>query len=120
MILVIIIIYFVILAVLEFLFIVFSKDEKKEYIKKDTFDNITQNKINEIIIKHNLTINNSNDDVNINNYIGKFYLENEYGFYSNLNKNNLLESNVLYEFDIPVNIEIIKIKNDKNIIYYTE
>lgn len=120
MILIIIIIYFIILAVLEFLFIVFSKNEKKEYIKIDKFDNITQNEINETIRKHNLTINNSNDDVYINNYIGKFYLENDYGFYKNLNKNNLLESNVLYVFDIPVNIQIIKIKHDKNIIYYTE
>ena len=109
MILIIIIIYFVILAIIEFLFIVFSKNEKKDYIKIDKFDKITQNEINETIRKHNLTINNSNEDVNINNYIGKFYLENEYGFYTNLNKKNLLESNVLYIFDIPVNIQIIKI-----------
>ena len=45
-------------------------------------------------------------------------LESNYGFYIQDNNWNLLKSNTLYNFKVPVNIKIIKIKN--SIQFYTE
>jgi len=120
MILLLIVIYFVILAVLEFIFILLSRSNEKKYIKLNNLENLVDSDINNLISINNLIINKSCDNVDIKNYIGKFYLESEYGFYINLNHWNLLESKKLYQFDIPVNIKIIKINENTDIIYYCD
>lgn len=112
MIFIILLIYFIILIIIEFLHIIFSNKEDKELLKLHPIDK------EDDIYKYNLLYNSSEEDVNINNYIGKFYLKNEYGFYINLNNWNLLETGILYNFLVPVNIKIIKI--DTNIEYYID
>ena len=69
-------------------------------------------------MSNNNYVNYINNNVNIKNYIGKFYLTSHYGFYTNLDKFHLLESKKLYEFNIPVNIKLIKIDEKTDLIYY--
>ena len=118
MILLVIIIYFIILAVLEFIFILIGRNNKKNYIKLNDLKNLKDTEINDIIISNNLIFNQCNNNINISNYIGKFYLESDYGFYINLNKWYLLESKKLYEFIMPVNIKIVKIVEKLPLTYY--
>lgn len=118
MILLVVVIYFIILAVLEFIFILMSRNNKKNYINLDNLEDLEDTKIDNIIESNNLILNKSNNNVNISNYIGKFYLTSHYGFYTNLDKFHLLESKKLYEFNIPVNIKLIKIDEKTDLIYY--
>lgn len=118
MLLLVVLIYFIILAVLEFIFILISRNKKRNYINVENLEDLKDNKINDIIASNKLILNKSNDNVNISNYIGKFYLQSYYGFYVNLDKFNLLESKKLYEFNIPVNIKLIKIDEKTDLIYY--
>jgi hypothetical protein len=113
MIFIILLIYFIILIILEFFFICLSSNNKKKDVNIENVKNLDKIDLN----KEKLKKINSDDDVNINNYIGKFLLNNHYGFYISLNNWNLLEPNKLYEFRLPVNIKIVKIKHDKNIEY---
>lgn len=118
MILLVVVIYFIILAVLEFIFILLSRNNKKNYINLDNLEDLEDTKIDNVIESNNLILNKSNNNVNISNYIGKFYLTSHYGFYINLDKFHLLESKKLYEFNIPVNIKLIKIDEKTDLIYY--
>ena len=71
----------------------------------------------------------TNNKIQIEDYIGTFYYENENknenennGFYiynenENENNFNLLETEKIYNFNIPVLIKIFNIKNEK-LIYY--
>lgn len=118
MILLVVVIYFIILAVLELIFILMSRNNKKNYINLDNLEDLEVTKIDNIIELNNLIFNKSNNNVNISNYIGKFYLTSHYGFYTNLDKFHLLESKKLYEFNIPVNIKLIKIDEKTDLIYY--
>lgn len=118
MILLVVVIYFIILAVLEFIFILMSRNNKKNYINLDNLEDLEDTKLNNVIESNNLILNKSSDNVNISNYIGKFYLTSHYGFYTNLDKFHLLESKKLYEFNIPVNIKLIKIDEKIDLIYY--
>lgn len=118
MILLIVVIYFVILAILELIFILMGRNSKKEYIKLNNLEKLENTEINNVIESNNLKINKSSDDINISNYIGKFYLESDYGFYINLDKWNLLESKKLYEFNVPVNIKLIKINEKSDLVYF--
>jgi hypothetical protein len=118
MILLVVIIYFIILAVLEFIFILIGRKNKKNYIKFNDLKDLKYTEINDIILSNNLIFNQSNNNINISNYIGKFYLESDYGFYINLNKWYLLESKKLYEFTMPVNIKIVKINEKLPLTYY--
>lgn len=121
MILLVIIIYFIILAVLEFIFILLSKNnDKKNYIKWNNLNSLQENERNDYIKSNNLILNTCSNNVDIQNYIGKFYLESNYGFYINLDKWNLLESKKLYQFDMPVNIKIIKLDEQTDIIFHTD
>ena len=81
-------------------------------------NNVLFNIYNEIPKNLLLKKKTSNKDIKLKNYIGYFYTENNNGFYIYNNVYNLLENNKLYEFYIPVNIEIINIKNNNNINYY--
>lgn len=118
MILLIVVIYFVILAILELIFILMGRNSKKKYIKLNNLEKLENTEINNVIESNNLKINKSSDDINISNYIGKFYLESDYGFYINLDKWNLLESKKLYEFNVPVNIKLIKINEKSDLVYF--
>jgi hypothetical protein len=115
MILIVLVIYFIVLIIIEFITIVFSNLKKKQYIK-------TTNILNSENLKdeYNLTLQLSDKDLDIKNYIGKFYLKKEYGFFINLDNWNLLESGILYDFDIPINIKVIKIESEPNIEYFIE
>ena len=115
MILIILVIYFVILIIIEFVTIVLSNLNKKEPIKVSKIIQLT-----DLINIHNLIYEIADEDLHLKNYIGKFYIKNNHGFFINLDNWNLLEPDLLYDFTIPVNIQIIKIKNDENIEYFIE
>jgi hypothetical protein len=115
MILIVLVIYFIVLIIIEFITIVFSNFKKKQYIKTTNILN-SQNLKDE----YNLNLQLSEKDLDIKNYIGKFYLKKEYGFFINLDNWNLLESGILYDFDIPINIKVIKIESEPNIEYFIE
>lgn len=109
---VILLIYFIILIIIEFFFICFSYN-KKESIIIENLENIEKLDTK----KYKLSKETSENDIDIKNYIGKFVLLNNYGFYINLDNWYLLDSKKIYEFKVPVNIKIIKIKNNENIEY---
>lgn len=113
MIFIILLIYFILLIIIEFIFI-FTSGKQKSYIKIENVENIE----NLDIVKNKLKLENSEEDVDIKNYIGKFLVKNNYGFFINLDNWNLLENNKLYDFTIPVNIKILKIKKEGNIEYF--
>lgn len=109
MIFIILLIYFILLIIIEFFFIC-SASNKKESITVENIDKF-------YIKKHKLQKEKSENDLDIKNFVGKFVLLNQYGFYINLDIWNLLQSKKLYEFKVPVNIKIIKIKNNEDIEY---
>ena len=112
MIFIILLIYFILLIIIEFFFIC-STSNKKESI---TVENIEKfEKID--IKKHKLQKEKSENDIDIKNFVGKFVLLNQYGFYINLDNWNILQPKKFYEFKVPVNIKIIKIKNSEYIEY---
>ena len=84
----------------------------------NNLEKLENTEIDNVIKSNNLIMNKSNEDINISNYIGKFYLESDYGFYTNLDKWYLLESKKLYEFNVPVNIKLIKINEETELVYY--
>lgn len=112
MIFIILLIYFILLIIIEFYFIC-SSSHKKESVTIENIENLDKLDIK----KNNLVKIVSDNDVDIKNYIGKFLLYDDYGFYINIDNWNLLQSKKLYEFKIPVNIKIIKIKNNVSIEY---
>ena len=120
MILLIVVIYFVILAILELIFILMGRYNKKEYIKLNNLEKLENTEINNVIESNNLKVNKSDDNINIQSYIGKFYLESDYGFYTNLDKWYLLESKKLYEFNVNLNIKLIKINKKFDLVYFSE
>ena len=113
MIFIILLIYFILLIIIEFFFICSISNKKKESITIENIENIEKFDFK----KHNLQKDKSDNDLDIKNYVGKFILINHYGFYINLDNWNLLQSKKLYEFKVPVNIKIIKIKNCEDIEY---
>lgn len=122
MFLIILLIYFILLILLEFIFIIVSKDKNKSkelYNIIDNLDNKEKNIIENHHKKYGMLLEESDNDIDIKNYIGNFYCENYYGFFINLDMWNLLECNKLYKFNAPVTIKIIKICKDKKIRYYT-
>lgn len=112
MIFIILLIYFILLILIEFFFI-FTTEKHKSTFKSEKIENMDKLDLK----KHNLKLEKSDIDIDIKNYVGKFLTKNYYGFFINLDNWNLLEKNKLYEFLVPVNIKIIKIKNDQNIEY---
>ena len=115
MIFIILLIYFILLIIIEFFFIC-STSNKKESIIVENIENIEKfEKIDNK--KHQLQKEKSENDLDIKNFVGKFVLNNNYGFYINLDNWNLLQPKKLYEFKVPVNIKIIKIKNNEDIEY---
>lgn len=115
MIFIILLIYFILLIIIEFFFIC-STSNKKESITIENIENIEKfEKID--TKKHKLQKEKSENDIDIKNFVGKFVLLNQYGFYINLDNWNLLQPNKLYEFKVPVNIKIIKVKNNEDIEY---
>ena len=115
MIFIILLIYFILLIIIEFFFIC-STSNKKESITVENIENI--DKFEKIDIKkHKLQKEKSENDVDIKNFVGKFVLINQYGFFINLDNWNLLQPRKLYEFKVPVNIKIIKVKNSEDIEY---
>lgn len=116
MILIILIIYFIILIIIEFTTIVLSNNKKKENIKVYKIE-----KFSDLINIYNLKQEISEEeDLDIKNYIGKFYTKTYNGYFINLENWDLLEQDILYDFLVPVNIKIVKIKNNINIEYFIE
>lgn len=109
---IILLIYFILLIIIEFFFIC-STSNKKESIIIENVENIEKLDIK----KHKLVKEKSEDDIDIKNYVGKFLLYNQYGFYVNLDNWYLLQQKNMYEFKVPVNIKIIKLKNNEDIEY---
>jgi len=124
MFLIILLIYFIILILVEFIFIILSKDKSIDKSKEifhiiELYEKQDVNLLDDDIIKkHGMIFQETNEDVDIKNFIGKFYIKNYYGFFINLESWNLMESKKLYEFNVPVNINIIKINNKEPIKYY--
>ena len=112
MIFIILLIYFILLIIIEFFFI-YSSSNKKDNIIVENIENIDKFDIE----KHKLQEKKSENDLDIKMFIGKFVTLNQYGFYINLNNWYLLQPQKLYEFKLPVNIKIIKIKNNESIKY---
>ena len=113
MIFIILLIYFILLIIIEFFFIC-SSSNKKESITIENIENIEKFDFK----KNKLQKEKSEKDLNIKNFVGKFVLLNQYGFYINVNNWNILQPSKLYEFKVPVNIKIIKIKNNEDIEYF--
>lgn len=112
MIFIILLIYFILLIIIEFYFICSTSNKKQSIIVED-IKNIDKFDIK----KHKLVKEKSDNDLDIKNFVGKFVIYNYYGFYINLDNWNLLLPRKLYEFKIPVNIKIVKIKNNEDIEY---
>ena len=110
MIFIILLIYFIILIIIELSSIIFSKQHKKS-----VFTILKENSKNQ-----DLFLNTSKEDIDIKNYIGKFKVIKQYGFFINLNKWYILEPDKLYKFNYPVNVKILKIKYNEDIKYYSE
>ena len=107
MIFIILLIYFIILIIIEFFFICCNLNKKQNVI----IENIEN--IDKFDIKKNKLLKEKSDkDIDIKNYVGKFLILNQYGFYINLDNWNLLLPKKLYDFKIPVNIKIIRINED--------
>ena len=142
MFLVILLIYFIILIFLEIIFIISSRYKNKSTelfsiienknvskpINKSTdkdsnkeTDKNTDTKLDEEIdekIDEEMKLEISKDDLDIKNYIGKLYIKNYYGFFTNLDTWNLIKSNKIYQFNVPVNIKILKLREKDDIKYY--
>ena len=103
-------------------FIILLQNNKNTITTSNISNNISNNnglfnvynKIPDNLLLKKITLSK---DIKLENYKGYFYTKNNYGFYIYNNIYNLLENNKLYEFYLPVNIEIINIKNN-NINYY--
>lgn len=115
MIFIILLIYFILLIIIEFFFIC-STSNKKESITVENIEDIEKFEKNDTK-KHKLQKEKSENDLDIKNFVGKFVLLNQYGFYINLDNWNILQPKKFYEFKVPVNIKIIKIKNSEDIEY---
>lgn len=113
---IIIIIYVLLLIIIETLFIYFNHEKKDMYI---SFKNVDSS-VNKLELNENFIYNESDEDINLDNYMGKFLISNYYGFFINNDKWYILEENKEYNFKFPVNIKIIKFNNDKKIIYYSD
>lgn len=100
-------IYFILLIFIEVLTIILSRENIYKIYNKTKFEN-NNSDLNDYEI--------SDEDINLNNFVGYFVLKNGYGFFSNTDEWFILESGQLYNFQLPVNINIIKI-NDENIEY---
>lgn len=96
-----------------------GKDSNKETDKNtDTkLDKEIDEEINEEIDEE-MKLEISKDDIDIKNYIGKLYIKNYYGFFTNLDTWNLIKSNKIYKFNVPVNIKILKLREKDDIKYY--
>jgi len=64
----------------------------------------------------NLKKYKSNDNVELSQFTESIYIEDNYGFFIYNNEYNIIKPNIIYSFNVPVDIKIIKINN--NIIYY--
>ena len=108
------------MILVEFTFIILSKDKSKEIFH--IIDSCEKQDINlqsdDMIKNHGMIFQETNEDIDIKNFIGKFYIKNYYGFFINLDCWNLMESKKLYEFNVPININIIKINKKEPIKYY--
>lgn len=102
-----ILIYFIILIIIEFFFIINSK-KKDNFIEIENVHNID---------KLELKLKETNDNLFIENYKGKLLVKNNYGFFNYFSQWNMLEENKLYNFKLPVNINLIKV-NDNELIQY--
>ena len=103
----IIIIYIILLSIIE-IFSVFFQKKKIQLI--ELCDKLPNNvKLTEI---------NDKANKNIDNYLGYFSLNNNYGFYVKDDIWNVLKHKIYYKFNVPVNIKLITI--DKNLHYFKE
>jgi hypothetical protein len=108
------IICIVLLIIIE-IFSVCNFTNKKEFIRIQNID------IDNLDLdKNNIKFQSLDTNLELNNYIGKFYLKNNYGYFINIKKWNLLESGKLYNFTMPVNIKIIKLIETEPIQYYID
>lgn len=112
MIFIILLIYFVILIVIEVLFIIFSEDKNRPSFNIESFDDLDKHiENNKLVLKESCT------DINIKDFIGIIIIKNYYGFFVENQKWNLIQSNKQYHFNNPVDIIIIKINYNENIKY---
>tara|TARA_B110001450_G_C17552649_1_gene453320 strand:+ start:566 stop:952 length:387 start_codon:yes stop_codon:yes gene_type:complete len=126
MFLIILLIYLIILIFLEVIYILLSKNENKPYeffniiSTKDDYDNNNNENINNNKKSSNndMKLIESDEDVNIKNFMGKIYLENCYGFFINLNEWNFISEKKIYQFNVPIEIKILKLKMKDKIQYY--
>lgn len=126
MFLIILLIYLIILIFLEVIYILLSKNENKPYeffniiSTKDDYDNNNNENINNNKKSSNndMKFIESDEDVNIKNFMGKIYLENCYGFFINLNEWNFISEKKIYQFNVPIEIKILKLKMKDKIQYY--
>lgn len=109
------IVFIVLLIIIEIYSLYSNNNNKKEFIR---IQNIDINKLD--LNKNNIKLQTSDSNLELNNYIGKFYLKSNYGFFVNIEKWNLLESGKLYNFTMPVNIKIIKLVETEPIEYYID
>jgi len=123
MFLIILLIYFIILIFLEIIFIISSRYKNKtqelyNIIEKDEDKDKDKDKEINKTIDEEMILNTSKYDLDIKNYVGKFYIKNYYGFFINLDTWNLLKADKIYQFNVPVNIKILKLKEKDDIKYY--
>jgi hypothetical protein len=115
---IIIIIYILLISIIEITSNFTYLSNKKNLINVIKDNNIIQDKISNL---NKIEIFNN---YNYDNFIGNFYYyfndnnnnnnnNNVIGFYIYNNNFNLLNKNTFYTFNIPVNLKIINIRNEK-------
>tara|TARA_B100001093_G_scaffold509668_1_gene574147 strand:+ start:13286 stop:13645 length:360 start_codon:yes stop_codon:yes gene_type:complete len=115
MLLKIVIIYVIIILIIEaiFIFLNYKKDKYISFKNIDTSNEELKNN-NELIYKE------TDNDLDIKNYTGRFAILNYNGFFIHEDKWFIIEEKKEYDFKYPVNIKIIKLNDEKKIEYYSE
>lgn len=115
MIFIILLIYFVILIVIEVLFLIFSEDKNRPSFNIESFNDLDKH-----IENNKLVLKESSSDINIKDFTGIIIIKNYYGFFVENKKWNLIQSNKQYNFNNPVDITIIKTNFYENIKYFVK
>tara|TARA_E500000178_G_scaffold333139_1_gene367718 strand:+ start:5576 stop:5938 length:363 start_codon:yes stop_codon:yes gene_type:complete len=112
MLLIIIICYIILLIIIESIFIFYNYKNKK-YISFTDIDHVKLKNTTRLIYKE------TENDINLQNYTGKFLLYNYFGFFIHNNKWYIIHEKKEYDFIYPIDIIIIK-SNHKKIEYYID
>ena len=72
------------------------------------------------MLNDKLIYKESDEDVNLQEYTGRFLILNYYGFFISKDKWFIIDEGKQYNFKYPINIKIIRLNSEKKIQYYSE